>query len=170
MIRIFTIIICLTANIVFGQASFDKFTNHEDVNAVIVNKKMFEMMSKVKADVNNVEVQKYFDLIKNLDNLKVFVTTNPKVSAEMKSSAENHLKTAGLDELMQINQNGKNVKIHAKPSTKKSHAKELLMFIDGKETILLSLIGDFNLNDVSLLTDHMNLPGGDDLKKAASKK
>lgn len=164
-----TVIISLAANTIFAQTLFDKFTDHEDVKTVIVNKKMFEMMSKVKVDTKDAEAQKYFDLIKNLDNLKVFITTNTKVSSEMKTSADKYLQTAGLNELMQVNQNGKNVRIHAKPSTKEAHVKELFMFIEGKETVLLSLTGDFNLNEISTLTDHMEIPGSDDLKKAAGK-
>jgi hypothetical protein len=44
------------------------------------------------------------------------------------------------------------------------------MFIEGsgkEETVLMSLTGDFDLNELSVLTDKMNLPGGDDLKKAS---
>ncbi|MEY3500201.1 MAG: hypothetical protein RL308_1870, partial [Bacteroidota bacterium] len=34
----------------FGQAAFDKFDGQDDVTSIIVNKKMFELMSKVKVD------------------------------------------------------------------------------------------------------------------------
>jgi hypothetical protein len=33
----------------------------------------------------------------------------------------------------------------------------------------MSLTGTFDLNDISLLTDKMNLPGGKELKKASKK-
>jgi hypothetical protein len=32
----------------FAQSSFDKFEGQDDVTALIVNRKMFELMSKVK--------------------------------------------------------------------------------------------------------------------------
>jgi hypothetical protein len=47
------------------------------------------------------------------------------------------------------------------------------MFIEGsgkEETVLMSLTGDFDLNELSVLTDKMKLPGGDDLKKASKGK
>jgi hypothetical protein len=47
------------------------------------------------------------------------------------------------------------------------------MFVEGapkEQTVLLSLTGEFDLNDISVLTDKMNLPGGDDLKKASKGK
>jgi hypothetical protein len=44
------------------------------------------------------------------------------------------------------------------------------MFIEGgsksNETVLMSLTGNFDLNEISILTDKMRIPGGDDLKKA----
>jgi hypothetical protein len=47
------------------------------------------------------------------------------------------------------------------------------MFIDGgkgEDSVLMSLTGDFDLNEISVLTDKMRFPGGDDLKKATKGK
>jgi hypothetical protein len=47
------------------------------------------------------------------------------------------------------------------------------MFVEGggqEETVLMSLTGDFDLKELSVLTDKMSLPGGDDLKKASKGK
>jgi hypothetical protein len=46
------------------------------------------------------------------------------------------------------------------------------MFVEGgkgEDTVLMSLTGDFDLNEISVLTDKMKIPGGDDLKKATKK-
>jgi hypothetical protein len=40
----------------------------------------------------------------------------------------------------------------------------------GNETVLMLLTGDFDLNEISVLTDKMRLPGGDELKKATKNK
>ncbi|CAN0603526.1 unnamed protein product [Ectocarpus sp. 12 AP-2014] len=47
--------------------------------------------------------------------------------------------------------------------------KDMDIDVNGKklETVLLSLTGDINLRSVSKLTDKMDLPGGDQLGKAA---
>ena len=79
---------------------------------------------------------------------------------------------AGLEELMRVNDNGKSVKIMVKSGAKDSQVKELLMFVEGgkgDDTVLMSLTGDFDLNEISMLTDKMNIPGGADLKKASKK-
>jgi len=91
----------------------------------------------------------------------------------MKSVADKYIKTAGLEELMRVNDKGKNIKIMVKSGSSDSQIKELLMFMEGgkgEDTVLMSLTGDFDLNEISILTDKMRIPGGDDLKKATKGK
>lgn len=167
---ILIIALVLTSNTIFAQSVFDKFDNQDDITTVIVNKKMFQMLSKV--DAKDKEAQQYINLIKKLDNLKVFVTSSDKKSDEMKAVADKYIKTAGLEELMRINEKGKNVKIFVKSGATDSQVKELLMFIEGsgkQESVLMSLTGNFDLDELSALTDKMKLPGGDELKKASKK-
>lgn len=169
---IITLVLTLLPTLFFAQSAFDKFDGPEDITAVIVNKKMFEMMGKV--DSKDKESQQFLSLVKKLDNLKVFTTVSPKQSADMKATADKYLKTAGLEELMRINDKGQNIKIMIKSGAKDTQIRELLMLIEGSgkgnETVLMSLTGNFDLNEISLLTDKMNLPGGNDLKKATKGK
>lgn len=158
-------IVALMPTLFYAQTAFDKFDGQDDVTAVVVNKKMFKMMGEVK----NKESQQYLNLIKKLDNLKVFTTQSSRVTSEMKATSDKYIKSAGLEELMRVTEKGQNIKILVKSGASETHVKELLMFIEGSgknETVLMTLTGDFDLNDISLLTDKMNLPGGDDLKKA----
>jgi hypothetical protein len=164
---ILTVIIALMPTLIFAQVSaFAKYEDREDVTSVIVNKKMFEMMGKVK----NNESQQYLNLIKKLDNLRVFTTQSAKTSADMKATANAHIKSVGLEELMRVNDKGQNIKIMVKTGATETKVKELLMLIEGSgkgaETVLMSLTGEFDLNDISMLTEKMNLPGGNELKKA----
>jgi len=168
---IVTIVLFLVSNIFFAQSAFDKYDGQDDVTSIIVNKKMFQMMGSVKADVNDKETQQYLNLMKKLDNLKVFTTTSTRVLADMKLTVDKYMKTAGLEELMRVNDNGKNLKIWVKSGATNGQVKELLMFSEesnkSNETVLMSLTGDFDLNEISILTDKMNIPGGNDLKKAS---
>ena len=158
----------------YAQDAFDKFEDKDGVASVIVNKKMFEMMSKVKVDAKDKQMQQYMNLLKKLDNLKVFTTSNAKLGADMKATVMTYLKSNPLEELMRVNSDGKNVKIYVKSGANENIVKELLMFIEGANmkdanTIVLSLTGNFNLDEISMLTEKMSLPGGADLKKASKK-
>ena len=171
---ILTVVMVLASNAFFAQSGFEKYDGQDGVTSIIVNKKMFQMMGSVKVDANDKETQQYLSLMKKLDNLKVFTTTNTKIAADMKLSADKYMKTAGLEELMRVNDSGKNVKIWVKSGSTDTRVKELLMFIENAskqdETVLMSLTGDFELSEVAVLTDKMKIPGGDDLKKATKGK
>ena len=165
---ILSLVLVFSANTFFAQRVFDKFDDQEGITAVVVNKKMFSLLSKM--EVKDKESQQYVNLIKKLDNLRVFVTQSDKKSDEMRSISDKYVKSASLEELMKINEKGKSVKIYVKSGASDSQIKELMMFVEGsgnEETVLMSLVGDFDLNELSVLTDKMNLPGGDDLKKAS---
>lgn len=168
-----TLVFIFVSSPFFAQAAFDKFDGQDDVTSIIVNKKMFDLMSKVKVDASDKETQQYLSLIKKLDNLKVFTTKSTRVEGEMKVVADKYIKSAGLEELMRVNENGRNIKILVKSGSTDSKIRELLMFIEGAkndDTVLMSLTGNFDLNEISVLTDKMRIPGGDDLKKATKGK
>jgi hypothetical protein len=162
------IVLVFSVNTFFAQTVFDKFEDQEGITTVVVNKKMFSLLSKMQ--VKDKEEQQYVNLIKKLENLRVFVTQSDKKSDEMKAASDKYIKSSSLEELMKINEKGKSVKIYVKSGATESQIKELMMFVEGsgnEETVLMSLVGDFDLNELSVLTDKMNLPGGDDLKKAS---
>ena len=164
----------IASTVSFAQGAFDKFEDKEGVASVIVNKKMFEMMSKVKVDAKDKEMQQYMNLLKKLDNLKVFTTSNAKLGADMKATVNSYLKSNPLEELMRVNGDGKNVKIYVKSGANENIVKELLMFIEGANmkdasTIVLSLTGNFSLDEISILTEKMNLPSEKKKKKASKK-
>ncbi len=169
------IALVLLSNMSFAQQSvFDKFDGLDDVTSVLVTKKMFQMMGNVKMDATDKEVQQFISLTKKLNNLKVFTTSVPKYKADLKATTEKYLATAGLEELMRVKDGTQNIRILVKSGAKESQVKELLMFIEdsGKsnETVLMSLTGDFDLNELSVLTDKMNLPGGNVLNKTGKAK
>ena len=170
---IITFVFSIVSIVCFAQSAFDKYDGQEGVTSIAVNKKMFQMMASVKVDANDKETQNYLKLIKKLDNLKVFTTTNSKIAADMKSTAETYKKTAGLEELVRVNEGSGNIKVWVKSGSTSNQIKELLMVgkevNNANEMVLMSLTGDFTMDDVSILIDKMKIPGGADLKKSTKK-
>ncbi|AMO21377.1 DUF4252 domain-containing protein [Flavobacterium columnare] len=155
----------LSSYLSMAQTPFDKFEGNSNVSSVIVNDKMFELMSKVKMETK--EDQTYLNLIKKLDYLKVFKTTHSKTTSDMRTIVDQY--SDQLEELTRVNENGKSSKIYVKMIPGGTNVSELLLFMEGKETVLMSLTGNFSLNEISLLTKRMNLPGGEELNRAAKK-
>ncbi len=168
-----TLLVAFASSSFYGQTVFDQFDGQEEIVSVLVNKKMFELMSKVKVDTSDKETQQYLKLIQNLDNLKVFSTTNTKAARDMKSVADTYIKSAALEELRKVNENGKQITIDVK-SGGNNQLKEFLMFIVDNtnginRSVLMSLTGTFSLSDIPVLTDKMQIPGGTELKKLTQK-
>ncbi len=153
-----------------SQSLFDKYEDLDNVSAVVVNRSMFNLLSKIDVEVDDPEAQDFMDIAKSLNNLKVFITEDKGVSADMLKSMNSYLKTAKLEELMRVKDKDANVKFYIKAGKDEDHVSELLMFVTGVknadidlngrkfETVLLSLTGDIDLNKIGSLTNKMNLP------------
>ena len=70
-----------------------------------------------------------------------------------------------MNELMTLSVYGSTTTFYVDPNSTKESIKELLMFVSGNETIILSLKGSFSLNELSLVTNKMKLPVGNSLNK-----
>jgi tellurite resistance protein len=163
----------------FSQSVFDRFEDLDNVSAVVVNKSMFNLLSKIDVEVDDPEAEEFMSIAKSLNGLKVFSTEDAKISADMKATVESYLKSAKLEELMRVKDKDANVKFYIKSGKDQDHVSELLMFVTGMknadvavngrkfETVLLSLTGDIDLNKIGSLTKKMNLP--EELNKAGKK-
>lgn len=178
----------LTPVITFAQGVFDKFEENSEVSSFVINQKMFRMLATIDVDMDDPEDQEFMEMAKKITGLKVFTTGSEKVSADMKSTVDKYLKSSSLEELMRFKDGEQTIKFYVKEGKDENHVKELLMFmtglkemtkgknieINGKkrefETLVLSLTGDIDLRQVSKITNKMDVPGGEQLKKAGDKK
>ncbi len=145
----------------YGQSIFDTLEDMDDVSSVIVNKDAFEILSKfnVKSDGN--EAMEIFTMIQNLEELKMFSTSNTSIAEKMNGMVRTHIKKANLTQLMRIKDKGSRVKIYIKASKNKNLVSEVLMFIQGIEkhskgkvsSVVVSLTGEIDINKLSKLAD-----------------
>ncbi|MER3316779.1 MAG: DUF4252 domain-containing protein [Allomuricauda sp.] len=152
----------------FSQSVFDKFEDLDDVTTVIVNKSMFNLLAKIDVEVDDPEARDFMEIASSLKSLKVFTTENKSIGDDMKASVDSYLRSAKMEELMRIKDKDANVKFYIKEGKDADHVSELLMFVTGMseieanghrfETVILSLTGDIDLNNISSLTKKMNLP------------
>ncbi|MCK0157695.1 DUF4252 domain-containing protein [Cellulophaga sp. F20128] len=161
----------------FSQSLFDKFEDLDNVTSVVINKSMFNLLTKIDVEVDDKETQDFIDIAKSTNSLKVFITEDKAIGADMYSAVKSYLKSASLEELMRVKDKQANIKFYIKNGKDADHVSELLMFISGIqdvnfdsrkiETVLLSITGDIDLNKISSFTKKMNLP--DELNKVNQK-
>ncbi len=167
-----------------AQSIFDKYEDMKEVTSIVVTQKAFRMLATIDLDVDDPEAKEFMEMVKKITGLKVFTTGDEKISTDMKATVDKYLKSSTLEELMRIKDGDQTVKFYVKEGKDENHVKELLMFVSGLkeitegqdieingkkreiETVLLTLTGDIDLRQVSKITNQMDIPGGEQLKKA----
>ena len=172
---------------VSGQTIFERYADNNEVTLVSISPKMFKMFGQMNLNVNDPEAQEYLDMVSSISNFKVLISSNHDISKEMLSWVKQQVSKQNLDELMSIKDQEADVTFYIKEGKKEDYVEQLLMYVNehkkgqnqnsnlnfnGREikAVLMLLEGMIDLNKISKLTDQMNLPGGNQLKKAQQKK
>lgn len=171
----------------FGQGLFDKYEDMDGVSSFVVNQKMFSMLASINVDFDDPEAEAIMEAVKKIKSIKVLTTGNDKTSASMKTDVEKYVRNSSLEELMRFKDGNQTVKFYVREGSSENYVKELLMFVTGLkeltkgqditingkkreiETVIVSIVGDIDLREISKLTNSMNIPGGKHLKKAGNK-
>ena len=150
--------------------NFDKYESMKEVDAVVVTSKMFKLLTKIDLNADDPETQAYIDLIENLQEMRVFSTTKESVRKQMSNDVATFLKNGNLEELMRVSEDGKTVKFYYKPGKNDDYVSQLFMFMEGEEknkpvTVILNILGEINLAQVSKLANDFKIPGGEALER-----
>jgi TusA-related sulfurtransferase len=164
-----------------AQDVFEKYNDNADVTYVFIKPKMFQMIAKMGINVDDPEAKAFMDMVNSITSFKTLVTDNKAISADITKWVKS--RSSSLEELMEVKDDGSEVKFYVKEGKDADHVKELLIFVNGIdkamkgqgveingenrkiETVVMSLTGDINLNEISKLTEKMNIPGGQHLDK-----
>ncbi|MFH6769817.1 DUF4252 domain-containing protein [Gaetbulibacter aquiaggeris] len=164
-----------------AQDIFERYNDNSDVTYVSIKPKMFQMIAKMGINVDDPEAKSFMDMVNSITSFKTLVTDNKSISADITKWVKS--RSGSLEELMEVKDDGSEVKFYVKEGKDSDHVKELLIYVNGIdkvmkgqgveingenrkiETVVVSLTGDINLNEISKLTDKMNIPGGQHLDK-----
>ncbi|MBD0824357.1 DUF4252 domain-containing protein [Aestuariibaculum marinum] len=159
---------------------FEKYNENSDVTYVSIQPKMFQMIAKMGINVDDPEAKAYMDMVKSITSFKTITTDNANISSDITKWVKS--RSSALEELMEVKDDGSEVKFYVKEGKDADHVKELLIFVNGMdkmidsdveingkkrrfETVVVSLTGDIDLNEISKLTEKMNISGGEHLEK-----
>lgn len=172
----------------FGQSFFNKYESMKGVTSGVISQKMFKMIATIDVNLDDPEAQGYLDMVKKIESIKVLSTGDDNISSSLAADTEKYISSSRLDELMRFKDGNQTVKFYVKEGRDENHVKELLMYISGLkeltkdskieingekrdvETILISIVGDVDLREISKITSKMNIPGGEHLEKAGKGK
>ncbi|MCM8570804.1 DUF4252 domain-containing protein [Gramella jeungdoensis] len=157
-----------------NSQTFEKYENMKEVDAMVMTSKMFKMLAKVDLSDSDPEAREYMKLIENLDRIQIYKSSDSKVRSQMAADVKSYLQKGSLDELMRVNEDGKNIKFYSVPGKNDNYVKELFMFLEGETdgepiSVILSITGEIDLSQLSKLTADLKVPGAEELKKANKK-
>jgi hypothetical protein len=170
----------------YSQDIFEKYEDSGEVTYIAMQPKMFQMLAKMSVSSDDADASDFFALVNTITSFKVITTEDSGVSKDITGWVSKRLKSSSFEELMRVKDGDSNVKFYVKEGKDDDHIQELLMFVTGLkdreelkdidlngrniETVLLSLQGDnIPLRQIAELTNKMDLPGGQQLKKASDK-
>lgn len=158
MTKIVALFLLFTANTLFAQTEFAEFEKNSQIEVISVTQKMFQMMANVKSDNSDKEAQAYNQLIKKLNLLKSYETTDATVASKLQSAANKYVANNKLVELMNVAESGTSATYFVNQSANRSNINELLMVLKqaNKNTVML-IKGNFSLDELSALTKKMKI-------------
>ena len=149
---------------------------------------MFQMIASMDIDMDDPEAQAAFDMVKKIKSVKFLTTGDKAIATKMAADVNKYIGSSQLEELMRFKDGDQTVKFYVREGSSENHVKELLMFVNGLkeltkdsditingekreiETVIVSVLGDIDLREISKITKSMNIPGGEHLGKAGDKK
>ena len=159
---ILLIALTITSMVTSAQSFFDVLEDMDGVDMVVVNKDMFELLSKFNPDkMKDNEAMQIFAMINDLKSFKMFSTDDSFIADKMEVMTNTAIKKNNLTELMRIKEDDSRIKIYVKSTKNKEYVSEVLMFIKGidkqtkgiSKSMIISLTGTIDINKMSDLAD-----------------
>lgn len=176
MKKLLILLIAVSASITMNaQNEFDKFEDTKGVQSLIMNQKMFKLLSKVDLDAADPEIKAYKELVDNLENIKMFTSKEPAVRADMAATMKRYLAQGNLDELMRASGDEGTAKFYYKEGKNENFVSEFVMFLDGsvdgeERAVFFQLTGEIDLKQISKLAQEFDFKGSDQLKNVENAK
>ncbi len=161
-------------SLVSNAQNFEKYESMKDVDAMVMTSKMFKLLAKVDLNSTDPQAQQYINLIEHLKEIRMYTTNQQNIRSQMATDVASYLGKGSLEQLMRVNEDGKNIKFYSKPGRNENFVSELFMFMEGEKdgkpiSVILSITGDIDLTQLSKLATDLKVPGAEELKKVNKK-
>ena len=172
-----TFLLCST--FLSAQDIFDAYQKDPAASYVSVSTKMFEMLGKLSINTDDPKLNGFIEMVQSMKHFKVLTTKSLSIAGKMQTWLANQLDTNELETVLNLSERDVEVKFCVIYGEEESKVDQLVMFVKGAQKyadqegldvsnldfILLSIEGDIDLDQVATLTEIVDIPGGNFLKK-----
>lgn len=177
MKHLFCICFLLASNL-HAQDVFNRYATDADVTHLNVSPQMFQLLSKFKVSTSDPESQAFITMIQSLRHFRVMSTKNAVISSAMEEWLKKEIDQTPLESVLNITENGVKVQFAAAYGEGEATVNRLLMYVQGLQDymdneasiqlntetrfdfVLLEIGGNIDLNQVALISQLVEIPGG----------
>ena len=175
----FLLFIVFNFSQVTAQDVFQKYQKNPDASYLSVSPKMFEMLGKLSINTGDPIMDGFIEMVKSMKHFRVLSTKNLSIAQEMETWLKDQLAQTDLESVMNISEQEVEVQFCVVYGSDDSRVDRLVMYVSGAQKIadqeglelsnldfiLLSIEGNIDLEQVAVLTEIIDIPGGNFLKK-----
>ena len=177
MKHLFYICFLLASNL-HAQDVFNRYATDADVTHLNVSPQMFQLLSKFKVSTSDPESQAFITMIQSLRHFRVMSTKNAVISSAMEEWLKKEIDQTPLESVLNITEKGVKVQFAAVYGEGEATVNRLLMYVQGLQDymdneasiqlntetrfdfVLLEIGGNIDLNQVALISQLVEIPGG----------
>lgn len=171
-----TFLLLLIAPMMMAQSIFDTYQANDQVTYISISPQMFSMLAKININVEDKEAQEFIELVSQIKTFKLLRTEDPSISTAISDWTQTYVSDNKLSELMQVREDETTVYFYALRSDQDNIVDELVMLVQEEDevrdrlkvepqTVVLLVQGSIDLYQIASLTQKLDLPAGDELKK-----
>jgi hypothetical protein len=166
--------------LIMGQSIFDKYQNNKEVTAISISPKMFQLLGSMSLSSGDPEADALKEMIGGITRFKALITGTPVISDDIDQWVKMEANEKKMDIMVSIQESDADLSLYVKKAENEGELESLLMFSKGIskampkaklqgtniEAVVLLIEGEIELDKIAKLITKMNLPGGQQLKKA----
>jgi hypothetical protein len=171
-----TFLFLLIAPMLMAQSIFDTYQTNDQVTYVSISPQMFSMLAKLNINVEDPASQEFIELVTQIKTFKLLRTDDPSISTTFSDWTQAYVIENKLVELMQVREDETTVYFYALQSDHDHIVDELVMLVQEEgefsellegepQTVVLLIQGSIDLYRIASLTQKLDLPAGEELKK-----
>lgn len=145
---------------------FQKYESDRSFTLVSITPKMFSMFAKV--ETGDADAKNMMKVIQKLKGLRILAKEDTREGPRLYKEAAAFL-SSDFEELMTLRDKDSDLKFMVKENAKGAISELIMLVGSSNEFMAMSLVGDIDLNEISLIAGSVNIQGMDKLKNIKKK-